>query len=418
MVPGRARGPTGRLARLKSVEFSDIDVASSDVYADDVPFDQFAFLRRNAPVFRQEIPDPSLVDRTWVISRYEDVRTVSLDTETFSSASGTTLRAQRPARIQPGVIIGLDDPEHGRLRSIVARGFTARVVKTFEHHYGDLTARVIEKALARQHFDFVTQISAELPLLAICELLGIPDSARQRIFNWSNAIIGAEDPEYVGTPEVAGRAVVELAEYAGELAEARRREPREDVLSALANATGEHSLTDPELEGFTILLLVAGNETTRNNISHGLLALLEHPDQADALRAEPDGLLDSAVEEITRWASPVNYMARRAVRDTELAGQHLEAGDWVAMFYGSANRDEAAFDDSEKFDISRSPNDHVAFGVGRHFCLGASLARIETKVMFSQLLPRAELRVVGPIRRLRSSFIRGVKELPVEARVL
>jgi cholest-4-en-3-one 26-monooxygenase len=394
------------------MQLADIDVVSSEVYSGDVPYDQFSLLRRQAPVFKHRIPDPNLVDEAWVISRYEDVRTVSLDPETFSSASGTTLRAQRPARILPGVFIGLDDPEHGRLRSLVARGFTPRAVNAFEQHYRELTARVIDKALANDRFDFVTEISAELPLLAICELLGVPDADRRRVFQWSNAILGAEDPEYAGTPESAGRAVMELAAYAGMLAEDRRQAPRDDVMSVLAN---DGDLTDRELEGFAVLILSAGNETTRNNISHGLLALLQHPDQLAALRAEPDRYLDGAVEEITRWATPVNYMARRATRDAELGGQRVRAGEWVAMFYGSANRDEDAFAHADRFDIERSPNNHVAFGVGKHFCLGANLARIETSIMFSELLPRADIRVVGPVRRLASSFIRGVKELPVAA---
>ena len=191
-----------------------------------------------------------------------------------------------------------------------------------------------------------------------------------------------------------------------------RQAPRDDVMSVLAN---DGDLTDRELEGFAVLMLSAGNETTRNNISHGLLALLQHPDQLAALRAEPDRYLDGAVEEITRWATPVNYMARRATRDAVLGGQQVRAGEWVALFYGSANRDEDAFAHADRFDIERSPNNHVAFGVGKHFCLGANLARIETSIMFSELLPRADLRVVGSVRRLASSFIRGVKELPVAA---
>jgi cholest-4-en-3-one 26-monooxygenase len=398
------------------VELSDIDVVSSHVYVHDVPFDQFAFLRRNAPVFRQQVPDPQLVDQIWVVSRYDDVRTVSLDTETFSSASGTTMRKVRPSRITPGSFISLDDPEHGRLRSMVSRAFTPRVVRAFEQHYRELTVSVIEKALTQDAFDFVQHISAELPLLAICELLGAPEEDRHRIAKWSNAILGAEDPEYAGTPEAMMAAVMELAAYAGELAEERRKNPREDVMSALANATGDSRLSDAEIEGFTILLLAAGNETTRNNISHGLLALLDHPDQLESLRNDPDRYLDSAVEEITRWASPVNSMVRRAQRNTELHGQAIAEGDWIGMFYGSANRDEDVFPDADRFDIERTPNNHVAFGIGKHFCLGANLARIETKVMFSELLPRADLRVAGPVRRMQSSFVRGIKELPVEAR--
>jgi cholest-4-en-3-one 26-monooxygenase len=396
---------------------ADIDVLSTTVYVDDAPFDQFAVLRREAPVYKQQIPDPLLVDEAWVVTRYDDVRAVSRDTKTFSSSSGTTLRAVRPGRITPGSFIGLDDPEHGRLRSMVARAFTPRVVRTFEQHYAEVTASVIEQALVKERFDFVTSISAELPLVAICELLGVAPEDRWKVFSWSNAILAGEDPEYAGAAEETAAAVMALGAYAGQLAEERRAAPRDDLMSALANATGDARLTDPELEGFTILLLAAGSETTRNNISHGLLALLDHPEQLEALRDDPDRLLDTAVEEITRWASPVNYMARVATRDTELRGQQIAAGDWVAVMYGSANRDESAFVDPDRFDIERTPNDHLAFGVGKHFCLGANLARIETKVMFAELLPRADLTVVGPVKRLQSSFIRGIKELPVERRL-
>lgn len=391
-----------------------MDVVSSDVYEHGVPYDQFAFLREHAPVFRQSIPHPGLVDEAWVISRYDDVRTVSLDTERFSSAGGTTLRVPRSNNAPPGSFISMDDPEHHRLRSIVSKAFTPRVIKTFEEHFGQLTARVIDTALAADRFDFVTEIAAELPLLAICELLGVPEEDRHRIFHWTNTLLAAEDPEYGGTPQTAMQAFMDLAGYMGGLIEQRRSDPRVDVLSILANASGDELLSDPELQGFSILLAAAGSETTRNNISHGLIALMDHREQYESLRSDPDRLLPTAVEEITRWASPVNSMVRTVVSDTELAGQQLRAGEFVAMFYGSANRDERAFERPDVFDIERHPNPHLAFGVGKHFCLGASLARIETRIMFENLLATADFRLAGPIRRLQSSFIHGIKELPVE----
>jgi cholest-4-en-3-one 26-monooxygenase len=398
------------------MKLSDIDVVSNSVYLNDVPYEQFAFLRRHAPVFRQPVPDPDVVDAVWVITRYADVLTVSLDTETFSSTDGVTLRRERikeGVRVDAGNFINQDDPEHGRLRGLVSLAFTPRVVRSFERHYRELAGRVIEKAIVQETFDFVSEVSSELPLLAICELLGVPSEDRSRVFGWSNAIIGAEDPEYAGSRTEAASAVTELGAYALQLIDDRRGNPRDDILSALANASGDDRLTDPELEGFTLLLLVAGNETTRNNISHGLIALMEHPEQMQALRNEPS-LLSTAVEEITRWASPVNYMARTVVRDTEVNGQSLRAGDRVAMFYASANRDEDVFADAEVFDVERTPNKQVAFGVGKHFCLGANLARIETRVMFSELLSRiVDVELAGPIERLRSSFIHGVKHLPV-----
>ena len=397
------------------MRLSDIDVVSSDVYERGVPYEQFAYLRQHAPVFRQAIPHPGLVDEAWVVSRYEDVRTVSLDTERFSSAGGTTLRVPRSHNAPPGSFISMDDPEHFRLRSIVSKAFTPRVIRTFELHFRELTVRVIEKALTQDRFDFVTGIAAELPLLAICELLGVPEVDRHRIFDWTNTLLGAEDPEYGGTPQTAMQAFMDLGGYTGGLIEQRRSDPREDVLSILANAGGEDLLSDVELQGFSILLAAAGSETTRNNISHGLLALMDHRDQLEALRAEPEALLATAVDEITRFGSPVNSMVRTVVADTEVRGKHLGAGELVAMFYGSANRDEDVFTRPDVFDIERHPNPHLGFGVGKHFCLGASLARIETNVMFSELLRRADFRLAGPVRRLQSSFIHGIKELPVEA---
>ena len=397
------------------MRLSDIDVVSSDVYEHGVPYEQFAYLRQHAPVFRQVIPHPGLVDEAWVISRYQDVRTVSLDTERFSSAGGTTLRMPRSSNAPPGSFISMDDPEHFRLRSIVSKAFTPRVVRTFELHFRELTVRVIEKALTQDRFDFVNAIAAELPLLAICELLGVPEGDRHKIFVWTNTLLGAEDPEYGGTPQTAMQAFMDLGAYTGGLIEQRRTNPSEDVLSILASARGEDLLSDVELQGFSILLAAAGSETTRNNISHGLLALMDRRDQLDALRADPDGLLPTAVEEITRVGSPVNSMVRTVATDTELQGEQLRAGEFVVMFYGSANRDEDVFVQPDEFDIERQPNPHVGFGVGKHFCLGASLARIETGVMFSELLQRAEFRLAGPVRRLQSSFIHGIKELPVEA---
>jgi cholest-4-en-3-one 26-monooxygenase len=395
------------------MDLTSVDVVSNDVYLNDVPHDQLALLRRQAPVFCQQVPDPDLVDQVWVITRYVDVERVSLDAETYSSQrNGTELRRRRPGalvRIAAGAFIGLDDPVHKRMRDRVARGFTPRVVRTFERHYRELTARAVERALAQGSFDFVAEVSAELPILAICELLGVPEQDRAQLIRWSN-----DYTEYGNGPDAGDQAIAALGRYALGLARTRRDDPRDDILSALATAPDGERLTDEELEGFVVLLAVAGSETSRNNISLGLLALMQHPDQLDALRADPDKLLDSAVEEITRWASPLNYSGRTAMRDTELSGKTIRAGDRVAMFYSSANRDEDAFLDAHSFDITRSGRRHLAFGVGRHYCLGAHLARIETRAVFAELLPRvAQIKLAGPVVRLRSSFIHGIQHLPV-----
>jgi len=392
------------------------DVLSPEVYLDGPPWERLAWLRANAPVYDHRLDDPLLVDRCWVISRHEDVRAVSRDPATFSSASGIHLRRTATHHFRPNMI-NMDDPDHQRVRKLVSGGFTPRVVRAFERHYADLAAGVVDRALAGGGpFDGVRDVAAELPLLAICEVLGAPEEDRFRIFGWSNTLLSSEDPDYAPTPEAFEAAVMAMVGYAGELAERRRREPGDDLVSALLGPTGELPLTDAEFEGLVLLLLAAGNETTRNAIAHGLLAFAEHPEQWAALRADPAGALDSAVEELIRWASPVNYMTRTATSDVELRGQSIRRGDKVTLLYASANRDERAFTDPDRFDIGRNPNHHLAFGFGPHFCLGANLARIELRALLEVMVPRvAALDLHGPVRRVRSSFLNCLKELPLRA---
>ena len=394
-----------------------VDVLSPEVYLDGPPWERLAWLRANAPVYDHRLDDPLLVDRCWVISRHEDVRAVSRDPATFSSASGIHLRRTATHHFRPNMI-NMDDPDHQRVRKLVAGGFTPRVVRAFERHYADLARGEVDKALAKGGaFDGVRDLAAELPLLAICEVLGAPEEDRFRIFDWSNTLLSSEDPDYAPTPETFEATVMAMVAYAGELAERRRREPGDDLVSVLLGPDGEMPLSDAEFEGLVMLLLAAGNETTRNAIAHGLLAFAEHAEQWAALRADPSGTLDTAVEETIRWASPVNYMSRTATRDVELHGQSIRKGDKVALLYASANRDETAFSDPERFDVRRDPNHHLAFGFGPHFCLGANLARIELRALLEVMVPRvAALELTGPVRRVRSSFLNGLKELPLLAR--
>ncbi|WP_086821014.1 cytochrome P450 [Allokutzneria sp. NRRL B-24872] len=395
---------------------ADIDVLSCHVYADGVPHDQLAHLRRTAPVHRQDIPDPHLLDSAWVITRAEDVRAISTRPELFSSAQGISLRARRTAeakKLDVGNFINLDDPEHRRLRTLVGKGFTPRIVRRFEQDHRALAESIVERALRLGTFDFVAEVSAELPLLAICKLLGVPEADRALFYHWSNVLMGAEDPDYARPPSELAEIVVRFRQYILELVAVRRADPREDILSTLA----QQELTDDEIAGFALLLMVAGNETTRNTLSHGLIALMEHPEQWQALRADPS-LLDGAVEEILRWASPVNYMARTVVRDTELRGIPLREGERVALMYASANRDEEVVENGDAFDITRGEQRHLSFGMGPHFCLGAHLARGEAKAVLAELLRRVRsFHPAGPVRRLRSSFVHGIKELPVTARL-
>jgi cholest-4-en-3-one 26-monooxygenase len=391
-----------------------VDVLSPEVYLDGPPWERLAWLRANAPVYDHPLDDPLLVDRCWVVSRHDDVRAISRDPATFSSADGIHLRRTATHHFRPNMI-NMDDPDHQRVRKLVSGGFTPRVVRAFERHYADLAQGVVDRALAGGGtFDGVRDVAAELPLLAICEVLGAPEEDRFPIFGWSNTLLSSEDPEYAPTPEAFQAAVMGMVGYAGELAARRRAEPGDDLVSALLGPDGSLPLTDAEFEGLVLLLLSAGNETTRNAIAHGLLAFASHPDQWAAVRADLPGTLDTAVEEMIRWASPVNYMSRTATQDVELHGAPIRKGDKVALLYASANRDEAAFADPERFDVRRDPNHHLAFGFGAHFCLGASLARIELRALLEVMAPRvAALELAGPVRRVRSSFLNGLKELPL-----
>ena len=391
-----------------------VDVLTPALYADGPPHEQFAWLRANAPVYEHQLADPNLIDRCWVVSRHDDVRAISRDPESFSSADGIHLRRKATHQFRPNMI-NMDDPEHQRIRKLVSSGFTPRVLRTFLEHYGELSRQVVDRALAASDaFDGIRALAAELPLLAICEIAGAPPEDRFRIFEWSNVILSSEDPEYVPTPDAFEKAVMDLIHYAQELADRKRRDPGDDLISALLGPDGQMPLTDEEYEGLVLLLLGAGNETTRSAIAHGLLAFAEHPDQWEVLRDDPDGALDTAVEEVTRWSSPVNYMSRTATRDTELHGQLIRAGDKVVLLYSSANFDETVFEDPGRFDVRRTPNHHLGFGFGPHFCLGATLARIELKAIFEVLIQRVNrFELAGPVIRSRSSFLNAIQELPL-----
>jgi cholest-4-en-3-one 26-monooxygenase len=391
-----------------------VDVLTPALYADGAPYGQFAWLRANAPVYDHVLDDPNLIERCWVLTRHDDVRAVSRDPEAFSSADGIHLRRKATHQFRPNMI-NMDDPEHQRIRKLVSGGFTPRVLRTFKTHYGELAGQVVDRALAGgDTFDGIRAVAAELPLLAICEIAGAPAEDRFRIFEWSNVILSSEDPQYVPTPDAFQTAVLDLIHYAQELADRKRREPGDDLVSALLGPDGQMPLTDEEYEGLVLLLLGAGNETTRSAIAQGLLAFAEYPDQWAILRDDPEGTLDTAIEEVIRWASPVNYMSRTATRDIELHGQLIRAGDKVVLLYSSANRDETVFEDPDRFDVRRTPNHHLGFGFGPHFCLGATLARIELRAILEVLIPRVRrFELAGPVVRARSSFLNAIKELPL-----
>jgi cholest-4-en-3-one 26-monooxygenase len=399
------RPPAGRL--------EDVDLLDPDVFVQGVPHDMFALLRREAPVFRHP-GDPPF----WAVTRHRDIVAVSRHFATFSSYRRSALiNEMDDTGLEQNrlMMLNMDPPRHTKLRALVNKGFTPRMTALLTERVRGLCAEIVDAVVERGEFDFVAQVAAELPLQVIAEMLGVPREERRQIYEWSNTMIAGNDPELQSSPEQAQEAATQMFLYANELALKRRDGLRDDLVGVLMRAEidGEQ-LTEMEFDMFFLLLAVAGNETTRNLVSGGMLALIEHPDQRRRLQADPS-LMDTAVEEMLRWVTPVMLFRRTATRDTGIAGQRVAEGDKVVVYYSSANRDEAVFDDPDAFDVGRTPNDHLTFGGGGpHFCLGANLARLEIRLIFEELLRRApDVELTGPVRRLRSNFINGVKEMPV-----
>ncbi len=400
-------------------------LVSHDTYLADAPHPTFERLRREQPVAWIEERPPNR--GFWAVTRYDDVVEVSRDHDRFTVTRGIRLEEMDDEETEARrTMMEYDPPEHTRLRRLVQRGFTPRVVATYESAFRELTRYTLERVLPQGSFDFVHGISRELPIRILCTLLGVPDRDADQMVTWGDEMISHSDPEYtdfvidqVDTDEwrllpFRSPAALEMFRYAEQLALERRRDPRDDITSALLRAEPDgEPLTDLEFKNFFTLLAVAGNETTRHTISHGILNLIRHPQQMERLRDDPS-LLPKATEEMLRYATVTMHFRRTATRATTLRGVPIEANDKVVMYYISANFDEDRFDDPFVFDVARSPNDHLAFGAGRHRCLGEWLARMEIQVTFEELLPRlAEIELAGPVERLRSNFIRGIKHLPV-----
>ena len=316
-------------------------------------------------------------------------------------------------------MVNMDPPQHARFRKLVARGFTPRIVQLMEPKIRAEVDEILNEVIAKGTgaCDFVRDIAAELPLRVIAELLGVPREDRQKIFDWSNQLIGFDDPEFQTSIEDARQSAMEIWMYANSLAEDRLDKDGTDLISVLINSEidGE-KLSEMEFDAFFLLLSVAGNETTRNALSGGMLALLQNPDQMALMRSNPE-LISQAVEETLRWVTPVNHFRRTVTRDLEVRGVPMKENDKVVIFYCSANRDEEVFADPFKFDITRNPNPHLAFGVGEHFCMGASLARLEMRILFEQLIARMDdIELAGDVRKLRSNFINGIKTMPITFR--
>jgi cholest-4-en-3-one 26-monooxygenase len=398
-----------------AVDLLGVDLSDPDSFVESVPYETFTRLRREAPVYWH--PEPA-GPGFWAVTRYHDVAAVNRDAQTFSSARRGALFPEQPEELlvqHRMMMLNMDPPMHRRYRRLVSKGFTPQIVSRLEDHVRQLANETIDGVCEKGECDFVTAIAGELPLLVIAELLGVPASDRHLVFEWSNRMVGAEDPEYQSTPDAPLQASAELYTYFSRLADKKRDDPGDDLVTALiaAEVDGEH-LSQLELDMFFLLLSVAGNETTRNAISHAMLALVDFPDQRAKLIDDP-GLMTTAVEEMLRWATPVMHFRRTATTDTEIAGQPVGEGDKVVIWYSSANRDETVFEDPFRFDVERSPNEHIAFGGGGpHFCLGANLARLEMKVLFEELLRRLpDVELAGPVERLRSNFINGIKHIPV-----
>jgi len=388
------------------------DILDPYLYAGD-PFPVYDWLRTNAPVYRDE------KNSLWIISKYADVAYVSKNPKLFCSRFGVTPDAD----VQISIVT-MDDPRHTKLRSIISRGFTPRMVATLEPSMRRIVRECIDAIADKGECDFVSELAVPVPLLVIAEMIGIPHEDRQAFWHWSDTMILAAGQQ--NNPEIlekASMAFLEYAEYLQRIFEDRRKHPKEDLVSILVAAQDDgtlaadgENLSNDELLMFMTLLLVAGNETTRNGMSGGMLVLSEHPEEYRRLRDNPQ-LLPSAVEEVLRWVAPIVGFRRTATQDTELRGQTIREGDKVLMLYQSANRDDEVFDEPNRFRVDRQPNDHLAFGIGTHFCLGANLARIELRILFEELIRRLpDIRVVPGAKPVRvpSPLVRGIASLPVE----
>ncbi|MFJ8935808.1 cytochrome P450 [Streptomyces sp. NPDC102365] len=401
------------------------DFTDPDLLHHRVPLPEFAELRQAEPV--RWIPQPANVagfqdGGYWAVTRHADVKYVSTHPELFSSTLNTAIirfgpHMERDAiDAQRLILLNMDPPEHTRVRQIVQRGFTPRAIRALEENLHGRATRIVATALANAgpggSFDFVTEVASELPLQAIAELIGIPQDDRAKIFDWSNKMIAYDDPEYAITQEIGQEAATEILAYAMNMSADRKQCPAKDIVTTLVAAEDEGNLASDEFGFFVLMLAVAGNETTRNAITHGMHAFLTHPDQWDLYKRERPA---TAAEEIVRWATPIVAFQRTATQDTELGGKQIRKGDRVGLFYSSANNDPEVFDTPEVFDVHRDPNPHLGFGGGGpHFCLGKSLATLEIDLIFNAIadaMPGVHL--AGDPRRLRSAWINGVKELQV-----
>jgi cholest-4-en-3-one 26-monooxygenase len=394
------------------------DLTDPDVFAAQVPHQEFAELRRSAPVWWNATPKRDCGfddDGYWAVTRHCDVKEVSRNSEVYSSSENTAIIRFGPditrekIEAQRLIMLNMDPPDHTKVRAIIQRGFTPRAINSLRDALAERAERIVKTAATEGTGDFVLDVACELPLQAIAELLGVPQDDRHKLFDWSNRMISYDDPS-ASQPEMAS---AELLGYAWNMAEDRKRCPANDIVTTLVNAElNGGNLLSEEFGFFVLLLAVAGNETTRNAITHGMHAFLENPEQWERFKAERPA---TAADEIVRWGTPVMVFQRTAKVDTELGGQPIKAGDRVGMYYSSANFDDEVFENPHSFDISRDPNPHLGFGgTGAHYCIGANLARLEIDLMFNAIADHMpNIAMAADPQRLRSGWLNGIKEFQV-----
>jgi len=407
-----------------ALEHQDLDLVHPQTYVDHgYPHDIWTRLRAESPVHWFERPAG---DSYWAITKHADITAISKAPDLFLSSPSILVEFQNPPEDEvrfaaPPTLIQMDRPQHPKFRKLISKGFTPRAMKGMHPDIERIAKGIVDDLFEsgdEGEADFVDKVAAPLPIAVIAWLLGVPESDWNLLFDWTNRTIGAADPEYQKEGETASEtgnaAMAELFGYFSRMVEDRKKNPKDDLVSLFAHAEIDGKKLEPmEVLAWCFIIVVAGNETTRNGTSGGMLALIEHPDQMRMVQQDPR-LLNSCVEEMLRWTSPIIHFARTASRDTEVRGQKILEGQRLGLFYGSANRDEEIFERPFEFDVTRNPNRHLAFGVGEHFCAGAHVARLEMQMAYKYLIPRIEeIELAGPPERLYSALVGGVKHLPI-----